>query len=83
MLANIRAKIEARLVDDARKSWRWISVRAMALDTAFLVTWATIPDDLKSALPSWLVPACASAVLVIGIVGRVIKQKDDTDVQPH
>ena len=75
-LDAIRKSIEAKLVDDAGKAWRWTSVRAMALDTAFLITWATIPDDLKAALPSWLVPVAASAVLVIGVIGRVLKQKD-------
>lgn len=83
MLQNFLSRIKAHLVEDAGKWWRWISVRAMVLDTAFLVTWATIPDDLKAALPSWLVPLCASGVLVIGVVGRVFKQKDpDHDTLP-
>ncbi len=66
--------IRAQLVDDIAHAWRWTSMRAMALNTAFLVVWATLPDDLKSALPSWLIPAMAIFVLCVGMVGRILKQ---------
>lgn len=79
----IRTAIESRLVDDAAQAWRWISVRAMTLDAAFLTTWAAMPDDLKGALPSWLVPAIASAVLIVGIIGRLLKQKDHDHDAPR
>lgn len=72
-----RLKIE--LVDDAANAWRWLSMRAMALDAAFLLAWPTLPDDLKAALPSWLVTGSAVMVLFIGMVGRVIKQKGPTN----
>jgi hypothetical protein len=66
--------LRARMIDDARHAWRWLSMRAMALDTAFLVVWATLPDDLKQALPSWLVPTMAVFVLCVGMIGRILKQ---------
>lgn len=62
-------------IDDASRAWRWLSMQAMAIDTAFLVVWATLPDDLKTALPSWLVPAMAVFVLLVGMIGRIVKQK--------
>lgn len=64
------------LTEDAGHAWRWISIRAMAIDSAFLISWATVPADLKAALPSWLVPMMAVFVLVVGMIGRVIKQGD-------
>jgi hypothetical protein len=63
------------IVHNWRSAWRFISMRAMAANVAFLGTWAALPDDLKSALPSWLVPTVAVIVLVIGMGGRLIKQE--------
>lgn len=71
-----RSAFSGVLIDDARHAWKWISMRAMALDAAFLVSWATVPEDLKAALPSWLVPMMAVFVLVVGMIGRVVKQGD-------
>lgn len=64
-----------KLVPEWRKAWRWVSMQAMALATAALATWSLMPDDLKSALPSWLVPGFAAGVLIFGMAGRLVKQK--------
>ena len=63
------------LIHNWRAAWRFFSMQAMALNTAFLATWAVLPDDLKSALPSWLVPSAAVALLVIGMGSRLVKQE--------
>ncbi len=63
------------LIHNWREAWRWISMWAMAANVAFLGTWAALPDDLKTALPSWIVPTAAVIVLVIGMAGRLIKQE--------
>lgn len=63
-----------RLVPDARKGWRWWSVRAMALNGAVLTTWLALPADLKSEIPDWIVTSTALATAVAGIVGRFIDQ---------
>ena len=68
--------IKVELVSNWRKAWTFFSMQAMAINTAFLATWAILPDDIKSGLPSWLVPFAAVFLLVIGMVGRLIKQPD-------
>jgi hypothetical protein len=65
-----------RLVDDARKAWRWISVQAMAAAIAVQGTWEVIPDDLKTGIPPRVIHLVSMGLLVLGIVGRLVKQKD-------
>jgi hypothetical protein len=66
-----------KLVEDARKAWKWISVQAMAAAAAIQGGWAMVPDDMKANFPKHLVEGATVALLVFGIVGRLVKQKDD------
>lgn len=75
MRAEIVAWCDEHLVPEWRKGYKFISVKAAAINAAFLVAWASMPDDLKQALPSWLLPALAGFVLAIGTVGAFINQK--------
>lgn len=63
-----------RLVDDARRAWRWFSVQAMALAVAGQVAWANMPGDLKASVPPNLVTYGTIGLLVLGILGRLVKQ---------
>lgn len=63
-----------KLVPNAKKGWKWISVQMMALNTALLATWIGLPDDLKSRIPEQWVFWAATSIAVIGIVGRFIDQ---------
>jgi len=63
-----------KLVDDAKQAWKWFSVQAMALTALFLTAWGSMPDDLKAAIPQWVVALVAVAVLILGIVGRLVQQ---------
>jgi hypothetical protein len=63
------------LVPTWRKGYKFISVQAAGIQAALLVAWAQMPDDLKTQLPSWLLPALAGFVLFIGTVGVFINQK--------
>lgn len=67
-----------KLVDDARRAWRWFSMWAMGISSAFLATWALIPDDLKAyitgGVPPKYVALSVAGVLVLGMVGRLVKQ---------
>ena len=63
-----------KLVEDWRQAWRWFSVQAMGVATAFLAVWAVFPDDLKAVLPAGWTKAIAIAVLLIGLVGRLVQQ---------
>lgn len=66
---------DAHLVPQWRKGWRFLSVQAAALNVAVLTAWASMSDDLKQALPAWLLPVLASGVLFIGAAGAFYNQK--------
>ena len=63
-----------RLVPYWRSLWRAFSVQAMALAAAIQAAWPTVPDDLKALLPAHLVHWLSLALLVAGIVGRMVDQ---------
>lgn len=63
-----------RLVPNWRRCYRMFSVQAMTLAGAIQATWALIPEDLKATLPPTLVHWVSLALLLAGIVGRLIDQ---------
>lgn len=63
-----------KLVDDAGKAWRWFSMQAMAWALAIQGAWAAMPEDMKTSIPAGLVHWITMALLVLGIVGRLVKQ---------
>lgn len=63
-----------KLVDDAKKCWRWISMWCMTLAGAVQGAWLFIPDDMKASIPHQVVVWATLALLALGIVGRVVKQ---------
>lgn len=63
-----------RLVDDARRWWRWFSVQAMVLAGAIQGAWLFIPDDMKSSIPPTVVQWTTIVLLVMGVAGRLVKQ---------
>lgn len=64
-----------KLVDDWKKAWKWLSVQLPALNLAFLGTWALLPEKFQEALPMPWVIGIAVALIVCGMVGRLVKQK--------
>jgi len=64
-----------QLVHNVRDAWRWISVQSMALGLAIQGAWEMIPADLKAGFSDKHVRWTAMVLLVIGIVGRLVKQK--------
>jgi len=62
------------LVDNWRKAWRWFSVQAMVLAAAIQGAWLAMPPDLRAGVPENLVMYGTIAVVVLGIVGRLIPQ---------
>lgn len=64
-----------KLIDNWHKAHRMLSVQAMALAAAIQGAWPNIPDDLKAALPPTLVHWVSLALLVGGIVGRLVAQE--------
>lgn len=67
--------MKLKLVSDWRQSWRWLSIQLPALNTAFLATWALLPSKFQDALPVNMVLWIALALIVLGVIGRLIDQK--------
>lgn len=65
-----------KLVDDAKRAWTWFSVQCMGLALALQGAWEVIPDDLKTGVPPRAVTFITLSLLVLGIVGRLIKQDE-------
>lgn len=63
-----------KLVDDARRAWRWFSVQAMVAAGVLQAAWEVMPVDLKAGIPPKLVTWITLALLALGIVGRLVKQ---------
>jgi len=74
-------KRKFQLVDGWRNAWRWISVNCMAGAVAVQVTWASLDAEQRAALPSYSATVVTVVLLVLGIIGRMTKQKE-TDKAP-
>jgi hypothetical protein len=72
---RLTALADQHLVPYWRNGWHFLSVRAAMLQAAVLLAWAQMPDDLKTALPGWLMPAIAGFVLLVGTCGAFFNQK--------
>ncbi len=63
-----------KLIDDWKAAWRMWSVQSMAVATAIQGAWGAAPDDMRASLPHEWVQGITIALLVFGIVGRLIEQ---------
>jgi hypothetical protein len=63
-----------RLTEDWKDAWKWFSVQLPIVNTAFLATWAALPAKFQDILPVGVVIGIAVALLIAGVVGRVINQ---------
>jgi hypothetical protein len=67
-----------KLIDDAKQAWRKFSMQAMAAAIALQGAWQAAPDDMKASIPHQWVSYATMALLVLGMLGRLVKQtKDD------
>jgi hypothetical protein len=66
------------LVDDAKQAGRWLSVQSMVVAGAVQGAWLFLPEDLKASIPPNVVQGITLALLAIGVVGRLVKQKAKT-----
>ncbi|MFN3169306.1 MAG: hypothetical protein ACE37E_01280 [Hyphomicrobiales bacterium] len=67
------------IVPNARRAWRWFSVQAMVLATAIQGAWVFIPPDLKERTGDDLASIVTGAILVLGVVGRMVSQEPRND----
>ena len=64
-----------KLIAEWRHAWRWFSMQAMLLSGAVQAAWEALPADLKQYLPSWLGLVLSLSVLVLGLGGRLVRQR--------
>lgn len=72
-------KLKSYLVDDWHNATRWWSVRIHALAIAYLALFALMPvlsPQIAALLPSPLQTPVIGAYAVLGIVARLIAQKN-------
>jgi hypothetical protein len=68
-----------RLTKDWKDAWKWFSIQVPVVNTAFLATWASLPAKFQDILPIGVVIGIAVALLILGVVGRVINQTTKED----
>lgn len=66
---------KVKVVSNWRQCWKWFSVQSMAINTAVVVAWATLPEEFKQSFSPNLVAVISSIVFVLGVVGRLIDQE--------
>jgi hypothetical protein len=63
-----------KFIDNWRKSYKMLSIQAMAFATAIQGAWMGLPDDMKTSVPPTVVHWITMALLAFGIFGRLIDQ---------
>jgi hypothetical protein len=63
-----------KLVPYARRWYRMASIWAMALAGSVQTTWELVPPDLKSGIPPNVAYLVTMALLLFGVIGRLIAQ---------
>ena len=63
-----------KLVENIKHAWKWVSMQMMVLALAFQTAWELAPLELKSGLTPTQVYYVTITLLVIGVMGRVVKQ---------
>lgn len=66
--------MKIRLVEDWRKAYKWFSVHVMAWGAVVLAAYLEAPAELKAAVPPELLNKISIAMLILGVVVRLLKQ---------
>lgn len=66
-----------KLVANAKDAWRWASMHAMGWAAAILVAYTSIPVQFQARIPDWIVNSIIVAVLLLGMVGRLVDQSKE------
>lgn len=64
-----------RLVDDVKSAYRWFSMQCMGLALALQGAWEVVPEDMKAGIPPRAVTVITVGLLVLGLIGRLVKQE--------
>lgn len=63
-----------KFVENIKQAWKWISMQMMVLALALQTAWELAPSDLKSMMDPTLVYGITVVILVMGVIGRLVKQ---------
>lgn len=63
-----------KLVDNARNWYKMFSIQAQIVAGGILGSWSMIPESLRANIPQNVVIGVAITLLVLGVIGRLIKQ---------
>lgn len=63
-----------KLIDNAKQWYKMFSLQANALNVSFLATWSLLPAKFQDVLPVPAVIGIAVSLLILGTLGRLIKQ---------
>jgi hypothetical protein len=66
------------LIPNIKQAWKMFSIQAQALNAALLVSWQTLPTTLQTILPVEYLLVIAVGLLVLGMIGRMVKQNNVT-----
>lgn len=64
-----------KLVDDWKDALRWFSVNCMLIAATIQGVWASLPEDMRASIPTGIVSGITIFVLVLGVIGRLVKQE--------
>lgn len=62
------------LIPNIKQAWKMFSIQAQAINAALLVSWQSLPTSFQTVLPVQYLLIIAVALLVLGVIGRVIQQ---------
>ena len=66
-----------KFVENVKNAWKWLSVQMMILAFAFQSAWELAPQEIKAGLTPTHAYYITVALLVIGVLGRLVKQTPD------
>lgn len=72
-------KRQPKLIPEWRRSWRFFSVQADMLAVIVSGSWLAVPGDMRAAVPSEWLAIAAISLAVLGIMGRLVKQRGGHD----
>lgn len=72
-----------KLIPEWRKAPRMLSMQAMSAATALLGAWQAVPEELREHVPTTVLVWLVLALLVLGMVGRLLWQPGVRDEGPQ
>lgn len=70
------AKFKLEIIPEWRDAYKWVSINCMVVAAALQATWVSLPANLVSKVPEPYVHLVTMGILVLGIIGRILKQGD-------